>query len=257
MLSAALPIIHQHLAYPNLASERRVAVGDLDVRARVFLYRDRALSPRHLLASIVGLELPTAPLLAPSIGRATMDFQAGSGSFDPIVGIAYSGFFGDWSTQLVSVLTMRTRGHLETRDGPSWSSSATLQWQPMTTLGLQASFATRLDAQATVAGAADRFRRVHRVRGRGDPDSRSCVSPQRQRSRRSSPRGFTSRRAVLKIRASPEHQSCADGCVCVTKSMQCIFEERRWRQGAWLWRSGVARILRTARRRGSHLGGHR
>ncbi|MEM1414524.1 MAG: transporter [Myxococcota bacterium] len=155
VLAATMPLIHQQIAYPNLARDRRWAAGDLDLRARVVLFRDRQLAPKHLLSGVVGLELPTAPALRDPAGRVLFDLQAGSGSVDPLVGLLYSRFAGITSVHLTTTLLMPSEGHARRRLGPSWQASVTGQVQPWSAFGFRASLDGRLDGREAESGQRD------------------------------------------------------------------------------------------------------
>ena len=153
VLAATLPLIHQRVRYANLARTERWTVGDLDLRARTVLYRDRRLAPRHLLSAVVGLELPTAPELRDPAGRIIFDLQAGSGSVDPLVGLLYSRFAGVFSAHVTSTLRVPTEGYAATRLGPTAQLSVAGQVQPWTVFGLRASLDGRLDGREVTGGA--------------------------------------------------------------------------------------------------------
>ncbi|MEM9072889.1 MAG: hypothetical protein AAGE52_30560 [Myxococcota bacterium] len=134
MISVQFPFAHQRVTLPNLARVQRWALADVSVRGRIVLFRDRVLGARHLFNAIVGLELPTAtrPRDVPE------DLRAGSGTWDPIVGLSYNGFAGAWSgfISLSAIVPMTKSDGL--RFAPALQSIARLQFQPTMVVGVHA-----------------------------------------------------------------------------------------------------------------------
>ena len=154
-LSVGVPVVSRRARFPNLAEERSLGLGDVDVRARVLLFRDRELAPRHLLAAVLGLELPTA---VRSAGPYTDDpeHQSGTRTWDPIVGLTYGRFAGPWSVHALAVLlTPASEGVGRVRGGPSLRASLHAQWQPWSALGFALGLDGRVDGREHVDGARD------------------------------------------------------------------------------------------------------
>lgn len=146
-LSLGLPLVSRRARFPNLAEERSLGLGDVDLRARVLLFRDRELSPRHLFAAVMGLELPTA---VRSAGPHDDDpeHQPGTRSWDPIVGLTYGHFAGAWSTHVLAVLlTPTSEGIADVRGGLSLRTSLRAQWQPWTVAGFALGTDVRIDGR--------------------------------------------------------------------------------------------------------------
>ena len=154
VLSVLVPLVQQRVVFPNLARERRVNLGDAELRVRAVVFRDRALAPRHLLSAIAGLELPTAPELRDGEGQARYELQSGSGSADPLVGVLYSRFAAPHSLHLLATLIVPTPGRFEVRGGPSLRLVSRYQWQP-STVGLEVGVDGRVDGVDHVAGRRD------------------------------------------------------------------------------------------------------
>lgn len=154
-LSVGVPVVSRRARFPNLAEERSLGFGDVDVRARVLLFRDRELAPRHLVAAVLGLELPTA---VRSAGPYDDDpeHQPGTRSWDPIVGLTYGAFVGDWSLHALAVLLApASEGVANVRGGPSLRGSLRAQWQPWRALGFALGLDGRVDGREHVDGARD------------------------------------------------------------------------------------------------------
>lgn len=158
VIAAMLPLVYLHATEANLAEERRFGLGDLDLRVRVVLYRDRELSPRHLISLAVGAEIPTSSELMDTGRESQADFelQTGAGVFTPLAGLGYGYFAEPWSFQLFSVLRAPTHeGHAATRPGLTWSTTASLQLQPWEFLGFRLSADSRVDGEGAIAGEPD------------------------------------------------------------------------------------------------------
>lgn len=153
-ISVLVPVVRRTLTYVNLASDRQVSLADLEVRARVFVLRDRRLSPRHLGAVMVGVEVPTAPRRTDRDGTTLpLELQTGSGSLDPTVGLTYSFFANPFSFHAVSSVLLPTPGFDDSRSGISWRTSLVGQLQPWSFLGGRFGFDARLDGAADEGAA--------------------------------------------------------------------------------------------------------
>jgi hypothetical protein len=156
MLSATLPLQARTLRDVSLTREQAVGPGDLEVSAKLFVFRDRAFSPDHLLAVLVGSELPTSPTLRDEQGAPlSIDAQLGTGSVDPFVGLAYTAFRGSWSFVASATGTLPTQGRLGFRAGASLRSTLATQFQPSTSWALRLAADTRLEAASTTFGVRD------------------------------------------------------------------------------------------------------
>lgn len=149
MLSASLPILRRQLDYTDLAREGFVGIGDSEVRARLFVFRDRDLAPRHLIALVGGLKLPTGPLRTSQVGGPNPELLAGTGSFDPLVGATYSWFAEPWSLFVSEMLFIPMRSSRGLRVGTSWRGTHTAQLQLYEWLAVRLSAETRLEAKTT------------------------------------------------------------------------------------------------------------
>jgi hypothetical protein len=156
MVSASMPMIRRELTNANLARDVLVTPGDLELRARAFVLRDRAFAPRHLLALVGGARLPTAPLERDAKGRyRAPELQPGSGSFDPLGGVSYSLFAAPWSAYVSQVAYVPTQGPADFRIGASLRGTHALQYQVGTSIALRFSLEYRLEARARRAGGVE------------------------------------------------------------------------------------------------------
>ncbi|MBC7173255.1 MAG: hypothetical protein H5U40_12530, partial [Polyangiaceae bacterium] len=155
-LSVGMPLVHRRIDTLTAAPEDSWGPGDIDVRMRVLAYRDRPFAPRHLLGVVVGIELPTriersepaqainalvakhagGGVVDPSLAHAgSLELMAGSGSFDPLVGLTYSLLRDPYSLHVASILLVPTVGHFGSRGGPSLRTSLFAQYQPVRAFG--------------------------------------------------------------------------------------------------------------------------
>lgn len=155
MLSLTAPLVRRVIDFPNLARDTTLALGDLELRARAFVWRDRSFDPNHLVAVVAGVELPTARSWATADDAARpVELQIGSGSFDPIAGLTYSYFGSQVSFHAVSTVLVPTRGFEGTRQGLSWRTSLAAQYQPFTYFGVRVGADARLDRPAVEPGGS-------------------------------------------------------------------------------------------------------
>jgi hypothetical protein len=97
-LLASLPVVRREVTYVNLARSRARGVGDLELRAKLFLWEDHRFSPRHLLSAVAGARLPTTPWAHDARGVPwPSELQVGSGAWIPLAGLGYAHFHYPWS----------------------------------------------------------------------------------------------------------------------------------------------------------------
>ena len=155
-LSLMAPVVHRRLTQVNGAVDEFWSIGDLDLRLRGVLFRDRERAPRHLFSGLIGLELPTAPVDEQDNGDPLpLELQAGTGSWDPILGLTY-GFFSDpWSFTAVSSVVVGTEGRADAKVGTSWRTTARVQLQPWPEAGFQLGTDFRYDQRNIESGQVD------------------------------------------------------------------------------------------------------
>ncbi|MDH3200304.1 MAG: transporter [Myxococcales bacterium] len=155
-LSLMMPVVHRYVSAVNLAQADIWAPGDLEFRARAVVYRDRKFAPQHLVGLIGGLEFPTSSVERDAEGiPLPLEFQAGTGSWDPIVGASYTMFSDPWSVYLSSVGLFPTRGTANTKAGISFRQTALGQLQPWKFLAFQVGVELRIDQPGYIAGVRD------------------------------------------------------------------------------------------------------
>jgi hypothetical protein len=155
-LSLMMPLVHRYVTAVNLAEADIWAPGDLELRARAVVYRDRKFAPRHLVGLIGGLEFPTSSIERDAEGvPLPLEFQAGTGSWDPILGASYTMFSDPWSLYVASVAIFPTAGTADTNVGISFRQTALGQFQPWSFLAFQVGAEFRIDQPGYVAGVRD------------------------------------------------------------------------------------------------------
>ena len=151
MLSASLPVVHRELTFVSTAEERFTDVGDVELRARAFVYAARDCAPSHLLAGGAGLRMPTAALEQLEDGSyAEPELQAGSGSWDPLLGLSYAHFADPWSFYASEIVYLPTESRADWQLGISWLGTHAAQYQ------LDPSWALRLGANSRLEQATRR-----------------------------------------------------------------------------------------------------
>lgn len=155
-LSLMMPLVHRYVTAVNLAEADIWAPGDLELRVRAVVYRDRSFAPRHLVGLIGGLEFPTSSIERDAQGvPLPLEFQAGTGSWDPILGASYTMFSDPWSLYVSSVGIFPTAGTADTNVGISFRQTALGQFQPWSFLAFQLGIEFRVDQPGFVAGIRD------------------------------------------------------------------------------------------------------
>ncbi|MEM7138121.1 MAG: hypothetical protein AAF500_16185 [Myxococcota bacterium] len=155
-ISAMMPVVHRFVTAVNLAETDIWAPGDFELRLRGIVYRDRAFAPRHLLSLIGGLEFPTSSIEVDANGvPLPLEFQSGTGSWDPIAGVSYALFSDPWSLYVSSVTTFPTTGTADTKAGISSRQTAIGQYQPWTFLAFQLGAEFRWDGPGFIQGVRD------------------------------------------------------------------------------------------------------
>lgn len=155
-LSLMMPVVHRLITEVNLAEASIWAPGDLDFRVRGVVWRDREFAPRHLVSLIGGLEFPTSSIEYDENGvPLPLEFQAGTGSWDPIAGATYTMFSDPWSLYVSSIAIFPTEGIAETRASSSFRQTALGQYQPWHFLAFQLGAEFRFDGPGYIGGARD------------------------------------------------------------------------------------------------------
>ncbi|UCH29461.1 MAG: hypothetical protein JSV06_00130 [Myxococcales bacterium] len=155
-LSLMMPVVHRLITEVNLAEASIWAPGDLDFRMKGVIWRDRKFAPKHLVSLIGGLEFPTSTIEYGPEGRPLpLEFQAGTGSWDPIVGASYGLFMDPWSLFVSSIAIFPTTGIGDTQASNSFRQTVLGQYQPWTFLAFQLGVEFRIDGPGYIEGVRD------------------------------------------------------------------------------------------------------
>ncbi len=154
ILMADVPALYRDVRYVNLASRTTTALGEIELRAKAFVYQNDPFVPSHLLAVIGTLKLPNAQLQRGANDELLpIELQPGTGSWDPGAGLAY-GFFADpWSFYASVIGVYATRGDQGYRGSRSLRTTTALQYQLIPSLALRGGVDTRTDSTAIEAGS--------------------------------------------------------------------------------------------------------
>lgn len=157
-LMGTVPLLQRSVRYVNGGETSTFAVGDVELRSKMFVHTDRAFSPRHLYAVTAGLKLPTAPRQrSDADGRyLPIEAQPGTGSWDPLLGLSYAFFPRPLSFYASVQGSAPLRGTSDFRASPSVRTTTTLQYQVRPWLAPRLGLDTRLDAKAYEDGRPER-----------------------------------------------------------------------------------------------------
>lgn len=155
-LSLVVPLAYRDITHVNLARERVLGLGDLELRAKYFLYEDRHFAPRHLVALQLGTQLPTSSVQRDAAGMLLPgEAQLGTGGFDPIVGVSYGYFEAPWSAYASVTAVIPTMSRAGIEPGASLLGTVAGQYQLGTNLAARLGVDTRLDRRTREGGVVD------------------------------------------------------------------------------------------------------
>lgn len=156
-LLASVPALHRTVDYVSGAETRAAGMGDVELRAKGFVFADRSFSPRHLFALVGGLKLPTAPRERAEDGRELpTEVQPGTGSWDPILGMSYAFFARPWSAYASVQAMAPLRGTSGFRASSSLRTTWVVQRQLIPELALRLGVDARLDGRSYEDGEPER-----------------------------------------------------------------------------------------------------
>ena len=156
-LSLNVPLLTRAVQFVDLSQDRGSGIGDSEVRAKFYVWKDREFAPDHLVSLVAGLKLPTGSVRVQSGTGLPLSSEAqpGSGTLDPIGGLAYS-YFGGRISGFASgtfYLPIHARGVFQ--PGPSLRTTLAGQVQAHRLLAVRLGADTRLDSRAKVEGTVD------------------------------------------------------------------------------------------------------
>lgn len=151
-LSLQVPLVYRSVSVAGERARDAISLGDTELRVRWFVYRDRPLAPRHLLALVGGISMPTGRASSDDAGLPR-DALPGTGVWSPLLGVSYAYFALPFSVFVSAVGYAR----LGTMDGEAPGESLRLttagQYQASDAVGLRWTFDVRVDARVrTIEG---------------------------------------------------------------------------------------------------------
>lgn len=136
-LSLTLPLVDRELGMANLARVGAQAVGDVEVRARVYVWRTGGFGREHLLALHGGVELPTSPTIRRGGVALADEVQPGTSSLDLLAGASWLHLRGSFSFYASAVALLPRRTPLGYTPGRALLGTAAAQVQPWDFLALR------------------------------------------------------------------------------------------------------------------------
>lgn len=157
-LLGTAPLLQRSVRYVNGGETGTTALGDIELRAKAFVFVDRSFSARHLFAVTAGLKMPTAPRQRNEADGTFLPIEAqpGTGSWDPLLGMSYAYFPRPFSFYASVQGSAPLRSTREFRASPSVRTTTTLQYQALPWLAPRLGVDTRLDARSYEDGLPER-----------------------------------------------------------------------------------------------------
>jgi hypothetical protein len=148
-LQIDMPVLRRTVRYPNLAETTTIALGDFELRAKLFVAQERIFAPRHLFALVFGFKLPTAPRQT-TVGGAQVpsEAQPGTGSFDPILGVSYAFVTRPWAFYGSILASAPLRSTAAFRASTSLRGTTAVQYQWTSAIALRLGLDTRIDGKS-------------------------------------------------------------------------------------------------------------
>jgi hypothetical protein len=145
-LSADLPVVARAVSVGGAPRRHSVALGDAEARVRWFVFRDRELAPRHLVALVGGVAAPTGESSAAGVALPR-DALAGTGVWSPLLGVSYA-YFAHPLAFFASVVGYLRLGTMDGEaPGESLRGTVAVQHQLVPALALRVAADARVDAR--------------------------------------------------------------------------------------------------------------
>lgn len=152
-LSAMVPTLHRRLEASRQDPRSTWGVGDAELRAKAFLYRDREYGARHLFAVTGGVKAPTAPRQKGDDGQPLpAELQPGTGSWDGLVGASHALSMFPWAGFVSANLLLPGKGAHDSRASRSLRLTTAAQRHLGDKVALRFGLDGRFDGRATSYG---------------------------------------------------------------------------------------------------------
>jgi hypothetical protein len=157
-LLGTVPLLQRSVGYVNGGQTNTVALGDVELRAKAFVFIDRSFAQRHLYAVTGGLKVPVAPRQRSDTDGSYLPIEAqpGTGSWDPLLGMSYAFFPRPFSFYVSVQGSAPLRGTSGFRASPSLRTTTAIQYQLVPWLAARLGADTRLDARSYEDGRPER-----------------------------------------------------------------------------------------------------
>ncbi len=156
LLMVAVPLLIRQAAFLDGAQRRMVTIGDVEIRAKQFVWSARKGPFKHQMAIQGGVKVPSGPLERDDHGAPLpAALQPGMGAVTPFAGVFYGMGRGPWSlyASMTAYIPFPVRDASHGSD--SLRSSATFQRQVGRAFVARIGLDTRLDGSCTTDGVAD------------------------------------------------------------------------------------------------------
>jgi hypothetical protein len=153
MVSGSVPLVLQD-SFTAAGRAQAMALGDSQLSAKAYVFRDRAFGPSHLVGLLVGAKLPTGSPPHEHSGPVDADLHS-TGSWDAALGVSYAFFQGDLSAYASATLSVPLLLGDVVRPGRSLRATVAGQWQLWPQLALRAGGDLRADGRTFNSGVLD------------------------------------------------------------------------------------------------------
>lgn len=137
-IAATIPLLERQVTGVDLARDTLRGTGDVDLRTRLTLWRDRGFAPRHLFGVSAGATLPTAQTQRDAMGTPLdLDHQLGGLALTPRLGVWYTQLRHPWSLFASASVAHVMQVEGDERAGDNLGVTAALQWQPGESWGVR------------------------------------------------------------------------------------------------------------------------
>lgn len=155
-VSTKLPLVRRRATYPNLANDDVLSLGDFELRGKVFVYQDRSLDARHLVALTGGVGLPTGAIVRGPDGQPLpFEAQPGTASINALAGVSYAYFARPFSLYASANAALPVVHRTATEVGAFGLFTVAGQYQPWEVAAFRVAIDTRVERSLRRAGIVD------------------------------------------------------------------------------------------------------
>lgn len=156
LLMVAVPLLTQQASFPDGGRSRLFTIGDVEIRAKQFVWNARRGPFTHEVALQGGLKAPSGPVQRDDRGvPLPAALQPGMGAVVPFAGVFYGMTRGPWSFYASATAYLPFAVRDSAHSSNSLRSSASVQRQVGLKFAARIGLDTRLDASASANGKDD------------------------------------------------------------------------------------------------------